>query len=67
MLAQSMAWELGHRGIRVNSIGPGWVETRLTSDYLADPVLRTDVEATIPLGRVRTAGGHRRCRAVPGR
>lgn len=52
MLAKAMAWELGPYGIRVNSVGPGWVETRLTSDYLAEPNMRTQVEATIPLGRV---------------
>jgi NAD(P)-dependent dehydrogenase (short-subunit alcohol dehydrogenase family) len=55
MLALSMAWELGPMGIRVNSIGPGWVDTRLTSDYLSTPALRAEVERGIPLGRVGTA------------
>lgn len=52
MLAQAMAWELAEHRIRVNTVGPGWVETRLTSDYLANSTLRREVEATIPLGRV---------------
>ncbi len=52
MLSQAMAWELGEHGIRVNSVGPGWVETRLTSDYLTDHRSRCEIEATIPLGRV---------------
>lgn len=52
MLSQALAWELGDQGIRVNSIGPGWVETRLTEDYLSAELIRADVEATIPLGRV---------------
>jgi 3-oxoacyl-[acyl-carrier protein] reductase len=52
MLAQSMAYELGASGIRINTIQPGWVETRLTADYLHDPTLRSEVEATIPLCRV---------------
>lgn len=52
MLGQGMAYELGRYGINVNVINPGWVETPLTHDYLADPVLRKQAEATIPLGRV---------------
>jgi len=52
MLAQAMAWELAEHRIRVNTVGPGWVETRLTSGYLANSTLRREVEATIPLGRV---------------
>jgi len=53
-LARSLAWELGASGIRVNSISPGWVDTALTADYLADPASRREVEDTIPLGRVGT-------------
>jgi NAD(P)-dependent dehydrogenase (short-subunit alcohol dehydrogenase family) len=52
MLAQAMAYELSSSGVRINTIEPGWVETRLTADYLGDPALRTEVEATIPLRRV---------------
>jgi NAD(P)-dependent dehydrogenase (short-subunit alcohol dehydrogenase family) len=52
MLAQAMAYELSTSGIRVNTIEPGWVETRLTADYLQDPALRSEVEATIPLHRI---------------
>lgn len=52
MLADAMAWELAEFRIRVNTVGPGWVETALTADYLGDPQLRKEVEATVPLGRV---------------
>lgn len=52
MLGQGMAYELSQHGINVNTIGPGWVETPLTADYLGDPVLRQQVEATVPIGRV---------------
>jgi NAD(P)-dependent dehydrogenase (short-subunit alcohol dehydrogenase family) len=52
MLALGMAWELAKYGIRVNTVGPGWVNTALTQDYLADQTSRAQVEATIPLGRV---------------
>jgi NAD(P)-dependent dehydrogenase (short-subunit alcohol dehydrogenase family) len=52
MLAKAMAWELAELGVRVNSIAPGWVETRFTADFLAAPDSRAAVERTIPLGRV---------------
>jgi 3-oxoacyl-[acyl-carrier protein] reductase len=52
MLAKAMAWELAECGVRVNAIAPGWVETRFTADYLAEPESRAAVERTIPLGRV---------------
>lgn len=52
MLVQGMALELGPHHINVNSVGPGWVETELTADYLGDPQRRQHVERTIPWGRV---------------
>lgn len=52
MLSDAMAWELAEFRVRVNTVGPGWIETRMTSDYLRDPQLRKEVEATVPLGRV---------------
>jgi NAD(P)-dependent dehydrogenase (short-subunit alcohol dehydrogenase family) len=52
MLVRAMAWELAERGIRVNSIGPGWIDTRLGTGYLDVPERRAEVIATIPLGRV---------------
>lgn len=51
-LGEGMAFELSEYGINTNMIGPGWVETPLTEDYLGDPELRRAVEATIPAGRV---------------
>lgn len=52
MLAKGMAYELGKHCININVINPGWVETPFTYDYLSDPDLRKQVEATIPMGRV---------------
>jgi 3-oxoacyl-[acyl-carrier protein] reductase len=49
---KSLAVELGPRGIRVNCVAPGWVETDLTRDTLADPARRREIEASIPIGRV---------------
>ena len=54
-LGEGMAFELSRYGINTNMIGPGWVETPLTSDYLSDAKLRQAVEATIPIGRVAQA------------
>lgn len=52
MLVRSLAVELANRGIRVNGIGPGIVETALTAPGLADSETRHFIEHQIPQGRV---------------
>jgi 3-oxoacyl-[acyl-carrier protein] reductase len=52
-ITRSLAAELGPRGIRVNAINPGMVETEGThSAGMAEGDMRKHVEAQTPLGRI---------------
>ncbi|MDC9824901.1 SDR family oxidoreductase [Devosia sp. ZB163] len=52
MLVRNLAVTLAERGIRVNGIGPGIIETPLSAKGLAAPGVRPALEKQIPLGRV---------------
>jgi len=49
-LSKSLAKELGSRGVRVNSIAPGYIATELTSE-LSEELQQAILQAT-PLGRI---------------
>ncbi|MBX9595186.1 MAG: SDR family oxidoreductase [Roseomonas sp.] len=53
-LTKAMAVELGPKGIRVNTIAPGFVDTPLTSAFLADEKVRQAQIRRTPLGRIMT-------------
>jgi len=52
--AKSLAVELGARDINVNCVAPGWVDTDMVQDAIADEG-RSRIEASIPLGRIASA------------
>ncbi|KKC37296.1 short-chain dehydrogenase [Devosia epidermidihirudinis] len=52
MLVRSLAVTLAGRGIRVNGIGPGIVETPLTRAGLDAPMVRNRLKQQIPMGRI---------------
>ncbi|MCB1488363.1 MAG: SDR family oxidoreductase [Bauldia sp.] len=51
-MTRAMAIDLAPQGIRVNTICPTFVETKLANNYLGNPEFRTYVESKIKLGRV---------------
>ena len=56
-ITRSLAKELGPRGIRVNAINPGMVETEGTHSVgIAEGDMRKQVEAQTPLGRIGQPG-----------
>jgi NAD(P)-dependent dehydrogenase (short-subunit alcohol dehydrogenase family) len=54
-LTKAMAAEYAGRGLRVNAIGPGWMDTPFIRWRLEDPELGPQLLAKIPQGRVVTA------------
>lgn len=50
-LTKSMAVAWAARGVRVNAVAPGWVETRMSSRAKNDPTRGPQIGARIPMGR----------------
>ena len=51
-MTKGLSTELAPNGIRVNCVAPGWVDTPMTANTLADAERRKTIYAAIPLGRV---------------
>lgn len=51
-LTKSLSSELAPKGIQVNCVAPGWVNTEMSSSAINDPSTREKIFSTIPLGRV---------------
>lgn len=54
LFSETIALEYAHRGIRVNCIAPGAIETPINAEKFADPDARAQTERMIPLGRIGT-------------
>ncbi len=52
LLTETLALEFASRGVRVNAVGPGAIETPINKEKLEDPEQRAAVEALIPWDRV---------------
>jgi len=50
-MTRTLALEYADKGIRVNAVGPGAVDTDMNARWINDPKMRHDVESHIPMGR----------------
>lgn len=51
-MTKTLSSELARDGIYVNCVAPGWVQTDMTEEALANPNSGDEIRNTIPLGRV---------------
>ncbi|MFJ7916910.1 MULTISPECIES: glucose 1-dehydrogenase [unclassified Lysinibacillus] len=52
LMTQTLALEFAPKGIRVNNIGPGAINTPINAEKFADPEKRADVESMVPMGYI---------------
>ncbi len=53
-MVKGLSTELAPAGIYVNCVAPGWVNTDMSAEALADPRTGEEIRRTIPLGRAAT-------------
>ncbi|MCD8081265.1 MAG: glucose 1-dehydrogenase [Bacteroides sp.] len=54
LLTQTLALEYASRGIRINSVAPGGIDTPINTEKVSGPQYRKGEEAGIPLGYIGT-------------
>lgn len=52
LMTETLALEFAPKGIRVNNIGPGAINTPINAEKFSDPAAKADVESLIPMGYI---------------
>ena len=55
-LTEQFALVLGPRGVRVNAVGPGFVDAGMSTPIFSDPAVRAKSGRAVPAGRIGTPG-----------
>ena len=53
-MTRALAVEVASRGITINSIAPGWIDTEMTGDQSVKEPIEGGLVSTIPVGRIGT-------------